>query len=95
MAHRYLQLLGRGMSYYENHLTYWGLKKLVSGFELIDYTIRVVDDPERFQATDVVRPGSLQQRLSRLALSAAYWACPSLFVGAQEVASARARTRAR
>jgi 2-polyprenyl-3-methyl-5-hydroxy-6-metoxy-1,4-benzoquinol methylase len=77
LAHRYLQLLGRGTSYYENHLTYWGLKKLVSGFELIDYTIRAVDDPERFQASDVVRPGSLQQRLARLALSAAYWACPT------------------
>jgi len=77
LAHRYLQLLGRGTSYYENHLTYWGLKRLVAGFELVDYTIRVVDDPERFQATDVVRPGSIQQRLSRLALSAAYWACPT------------------
>jgi 2-polyprenyl-3-methyl-5-hydroxy-6-metoxy-1,4-benzoquinol methylase len=77
LAHRYLRLLGRGSTYYENHLTYWGLEKLVSGFERIDYTIRVVQDPERFDATDVVRPGSVQQRLSLLALSAAYWACPT------------------
>jgi 2-polyprenyl-3-methyl-5-hydroxy-6-metoxy-1,4-benzoquinol methylase len=77
LAHRYLRLLGRGTSYYENHLSYWGLKKLVSEFELIDYTIKAVEDPVRFQASEVVRPGSLQQRLSLLALSAAYWACPT------------------
>jgi hypothetical protein len=77
LADRYLRLLGRGSSYYENHLTYWGLKQLVSGFERIDYTIRVVEDPVRFQAEDVVRPGSPKQKLSRLLLSLAYWACPT------------------
>jgi SAM-dependent methyltransferase len=77
MADRYLRWLGRGNSYYEHHLTYWGLRKLVSAFELRDYTLKVVDDPERFNAVDVVRPGSLQQKLSRLALSLAYWASPT------------------
>jgi len=77
IAHRYLRLLGRGTSYYEKHLTYWGLRKLVSEFELLDYTIRTVEDPVRFHAVEVVRPGSLQQKLSRLAPSAAYWACPT------------------
>jgi 2-polyprenyl-3-methyl-5-hydroxy-6-metoxy-1,4-benzoquinol methylase len=77
MAHWYLRLLGRGPVYYENHLTYWGLRKLVSGFELLDYTIRVVEDPVRFQAAEVVRPGSLAQKLSRGLLSVAYWACPT------------------
>ena len=77
MADWYLRLLGRGSSYYEKHLTYWGLKQLVSGFELLDYTIRVVEDPVRFHAVDVVRPGSLAQKLSLLLLSAVYWACPT------------------
>lgn len=77
MADRYLRWLGRGSSYYEHHLTYWGLKKLVSAFELRDYTVRVVEDPVRFEATEVVRPGSLQQKLSRLALGLAYWASPT------------------
>jgi 2-polyprenyl-3-methyl-5-hydroxy-6-metoxy-1,4-benzoquinol methylase len=77
MADRYLRLLGRGSSYYEKHLTYWGLKKLVSDFELLDYTIKAVEDPVRFEAVDVVRPGSLQQKLSRLLLGVAYWACPT------------------
>ena len=77
LAHRYLRLLGRGSYYYENHLSYWSLEKLVSEFELLDYTLRVVEDPVRFHATDVVRPGSLQQQLSRRLLSAVYWACPT------------------
>ena len=77
MAHWYLRLLGRGSFYYENHLTYWGLRKLVSRFELLDYTIKVVEDPVRFHAAEVVRPGSLAQKISRLLLSVVYWACPT------------------
>jgi 2-polyprenyl-3-methyl-5-hydroxy-6-metoxy-1,4-benzoquinol methylase len=77
VADRYLRLSGRGTSYYEHHLTYWGLRKLVSEFQLLDYTVKVVEDPVRFEATEVVRPGSLQQKLSRLALGLAYWASPT------------------
>jgi 2-polyprenyl-3-methyl-5-hydroxy-6-metoxy-1,4-benzoquinol methylase len=35
-AHGYLRLLGRGKYYYETHLTYWGLRRLVNRFELLD-----------------------------------------------------------
>ena len=77
LAHRYLRLLGRGDFYYETHLTYWGLRKLVSRFEVHDYTIRVTDDPERFAATDVLRPGSMKQLMARWLLLMAYWLCPT------------------
>jgi len=77
MAHAYLRLLGRGAFYYENHLTYWGLKELVSGFEVLDYTIKAVEDPVRFHAADVVRPGSFAQKIWRLLLPVVYWACPT------------------
>lgn len=77
LAHRYLRLAGRGSFYYENHLGYWGLKKLVSRFEVLDYTARVIEDPVRFHATDVISPGSFKQKISRLLLSVAYWACPT------------------
>jgi ubiquinone/menaquinone biosynthesis C-methylase UbiE len=76
-AHLYMRLLGRGDRYYETHLTYWGLRKLVSRFEVIDYTARVVRDSARFEATDVMRPGSLAQRLASLLLAVAYWLFPT------------------
>lgn len=77
IAHLYLKLLKRGNFYYETHLTYWSLKKLVSKFKVIDYTIEVVRDPVRFSATEVIIPGSVKQRLSLVALQMAYWICPT------------------
>ena len=77
LSHLYLRLLNRGTHYYENHLTYWGLRKLVAGFGHVDYTMRVVKDPEKFGATEVIAPRSLKQKLSLLLLKVAYWLCPT------------------
>ena len=77
VAHRYLQILGRGSHYYETHRTYWGLRQLVRRFDLEDYTLRVVADPGRYFADDMVLPGSLKQRLVLLALRVAMWICPT------------------
>jgi 2-polyprenyl-3-methyl-5-hydroxy-6-metoxy-1,4-benzoquinol methylase len=77
VAHRYLRLLGRGSHYYETHLTYWGLRRLVSRFALDDYTVRVVADPQRYFADDMVKPGSLKQRVVFFVLRYAMWVCPT------------------
>ncbi|MDH4126809.1 MAG: class I SAM-dependent methyltransferase [Gammaproteobacteria bacterium] len=76
LAHRYLQVLGRGRHYYENLHTYWTLKKLCSNFEVSDYTVEVIRDPERFFASDMVAAGSAQQRLALAVLKLAYWLSP-------------------
>src|SRR6266699_1849807 len=57
MAHRYMRLMHKGDRYHERTRTVWGLRRLASRFELHDYTSRVVEDPVRFQATDVIAPG--------------------------------------
>ncbi len=72
----YLRILGRGDSYYERHLTYWQLKKLVRRFERIDYTQRVIDDPAGFHATDMLRPGSLKHLGAMAVARYAMWLCP-------------------
>jgi 2-polyprenyl-3-methyl-5-hydroxy-6-metoxy-1,4-benzoquinol methylase len=77
LAHIYLRVLNRGNFYYETHLTYWGLKKLVSKFEVIDYTVKAVKDPVRFSASDVIVPGSSKQKISLILLRLAYWLCPT------------------
>jgi len=43
IAHKYLQLLKKGSFYYENHLSYSHLKKIVAKFELIDYTATIIE----------------------------------------------------
>lgn len=77
VAHGYLRVLKRGQFYQENHLSYWSLRRLVSDFQLYDYTQRVTEDPVRFDATDVLAPGSLKQGAALILLRLVYWACPT------------------
>ncbi len=72
-----LRIAGRGRDRYETHLTVWGLRSLVQNFEVLDFTQRVVRDPERFEATDMVEPGSVRQRAALAVLEMAYWAFPT------------------
>lgn len=77
LAHRYLQLTGRGDHYYETLLTVWQLHRLTSKFDVLDYTRRVVQDPERFGASDIIPPGTFTQRAALSVLWGAYWAFPT------------------
>ncbi len=47
-----------------------------NAFEVIDYTKRVVADPVKYCATDLVQPGSPRQKLALLLLEYAYWLFP-------------------
>lgn len=76
LAHLYLRVSGRGKNYYENLYTCGTLKRLCAGFERIDYTAKVVRDPEKFRATDMIATGTLGQRLALIVLRFAYWAFP-------------------
>lgn len=48
----YLRLLGRDRVYRERHLTLWGLRRLLAPFDIHDYTLRVLAEPERFGAEE-------------------------------------------
>lgn len=77
VAHLYLRILGKGKIYYENHLSLWGLKKLVSRFDIIDYTIKVIANPKKYGLTDIVKENSLKQRIGSSVLKRIYWLCPT------------------
>lgn len=76
MADLYLQLAGRGDHYYEKHLTYWGLRRLVSDFELLDYTPLLLAEPEQFHATYMVGKRGFKPGLLRVWFRLARWAFP-------------------
>lgn len=76
MAHCYLRILKKGSYYYEKHLTYWGLKRLTSNFERIDYTGKIIADPIKYSATEMIRQGSIKQRVAKIILRVAYWIFP-------------------
>ena len=71
LAHLYLRALGRGSYYYEEHMSYFGLRRLVARFEVLDYTVRLIDHPSRYATDYMFVPGSLRQR-------AAHWLAHSL-----------------
>ncbi len=77
LGHIYVRLAGKAERYYETHLSLWGLRKLVRNFEVHDYTRKVIADPVKYHATDMIRPGSLKQKLSASILAVAYWLCPT------------------
>lgn len=77
IANLYVRMMGRGQRRYETHRTLWGLKRLVRAFEITDYTRAVVRDPVGFEATDLIRPGSSQQKIANAILTVAYWAFPT------------------
>jgi len=77
LANLYLCVTGKGRSYYEKHLTLWGLRKLVSRFEVVDYTLKVIDNPTQYSATEMLQAGTRKQRLAAWLVRRAYWLCPT------------------
>lgn len=77
LAHIYLRLLKKGDFYYEKQLTFWGLRKLVSEFTVIDYALKILRYPEKFYAAEMVTPGSLYQKSALTLLKTAFWISPS------------------
>ncbi len=75
MAHRYLRLTGRGTHYYERHLVYWNLRRLVAQFRIEDYTRKILAAPADYHAEYLFStPAKL--RIARTLARVAYWAFP-------------------
>jgi ubiquinone/menaquinone biosynthesis C-methylase UbiE len=77
LAHAYIRLAGRSKFYYEKHLSYWGLKKLVRHFEIIDYTRHLIEQPNSFGTDYMIQANSNKARLARFITKYAYWLCPT------------------
>jgi 2-polyprenyl-3-methyl-5-hydroxy-6-metoxy-1,4-benzoquinol methylase len=77
LGHVYLRITGKGKYYYERHLTLTGLRRLVKDFEIIDYTKKIIDEPARYSATDMLTPGTVTHRIARIAIRVAYFLCPT------------------
>lgn len=68
LADFYMRLTGKGECYPEKPRSRPQLRRMVSGFELVDYTPKIVNDPVRFNATDMLTPGSIKHRVALLML---------------------------
>ena len=52
IASAYMQIMKRGKVYDIYPLTYWQLRHLWEGFEVYDYTLRIIREPSRFSVDD-------------------------------------------
>ena len=76
LADRMMRWTGKGEEYYEKHRSLAGLRDLTDRFEVIDYTVATVTEPERFGTEYLVPPGSWKARIGGLIVRKAYWASP-------------------
>lgn len=76
LAHIYIRMAGKADYYHEKHLSFWGLKKLVSNFKRTDYTQRLIEEAEAFHTDYMLPPGSLKSRIAGGLSRYAYWAFP-------------------
>jgi 2-polyprenyl-3-methyl-5-hydroxy-6-metoxy-1,4-benzoquinol methylase len=77
LADIYLRVTGRGSRYDEKHLPYWGLRRLVSEFQVLDYTSKILRDPQKYFATDLCKMGSLKHKSAIIFSKLAYWLVPT------------------
>jgi 2-polyprenyl-3-methyl-5-hydroxy-6-metoxy-1,4-benzoquinol methylase len=76
LAHIYIRWAGRGKFYYEKHLSYWGLRRLVRKFEVIDYTRTIIENPPRFSIDYMLKTGAMKTRLAGWIVKYAFCLCP-------------------
>lgn len=55
LADAYIRLANRGHYYEVRPLTYWALKKLWKNFEIQDYTLSMLREPEKYRIKDEVK----------------------------------------
>ncbi len=68
VADGYMRLTGKGVAYPEKPLSHFQLRKLLKDFIVTDYTRKIVQDPAKFKATDILPPGSMKRRIAALML---------------------------
>jgi len=92
LADRYLRLAGRGESYAEKPYSYCAMKKLLNRFEVIDYTAKIIANPSRYKATDMLQPRSLKRFVALILFKCARFLFPSfVFVLRKKVRSVSLR----
>jgi 2-polyprenyl-3-methyl-5-hydroxy-6-metoxy-1,4-benzoquinol methylase len=76
-ANAYLTCTRKGNVYAEKHRTLWGLRRLVRGFGVIDYTCKLIQTPEVFGLDYLLKKNSLHHQLAKFVVRHLYWLCPS------------------
>jgi ubiquinone/menaquinone biosynthesis C-methylase UbiE len=77
LAAIYLRLSGKGKYYYETHMNMFALRRLVSKFSIIDYTVKIIQNPKKFHASDLLQEASMKHKLAVFTARFFYWLVPT------------------
>jgi ubiquinone/menaquinone biosynthesis C-methylase UbiE len=77
LADIYMRITGKGEKYYEELYTYFGLKALVKRFEIVDFTLKIIKNPKKYNTSDMIKEGSIITRLPSFLYRLLYFAIPS------------------
>jgi len=68
IANLYLYIMNRERPYYENLRSYFGIKNLFTRFFITDYTINIIENPDIFNAEDIIRKKALIRKIPKWAI---------------------------
>ncbi len=77
LADLYLKLARDQEAYHERPLTCWSLRRLWERFEIHDYTVEMLRQPERFHCGEELRGGQWMRRIPRLVWRALFFLLPN------------------
>lgn len=77
IADRYVRFMQKGVGYPEKPLSWFALRRLLSQFEVQDYTSRILRDPVKYCATDLLIPGSAKHLIAKIIFRLAPFLFPS------------------
>lgn len=80
LADFYLRNSGKGEHYHEKHYTVWTLRRLCSKFRIVDYSAKVISDPEKYAIEYMLAPGSRKWRIANFVARFASWATPFIWI---------------
>jgi ubiquinone/menaquinone biosynthesis C-methylase UbiE len=80
LAHLYMRATGKGDYYHENHVSYWALRRLCHLFQVIDYSEKVIANPDNFDVGYMLKKGSLKWRAASMIARHAKWATPHIWI---------------
>lgn len=80
LAHRYMRITGKGDYYHELHFSYWTLKRMCSKFRIINYSARVIADPEKFGVSYMLKKGSAKWLAASVTARYMPWASPAIWI---------------
>lgn len=77
MSNLYLRVANKGDYYYENHLSLFKLKKLVKNFIIHDYTIKIIKNPSKYSANEMIIENTFSHKIIKFLSEYVYFFIPT------------------